>query len=253
MNLDLKPPASPALRWRGETPLKISVKNKSLCPRYTAIAMAGLKVGSSPWWMQERLARVGIRPINSLVDITNYVMLELGQPLHAFDRQKTGDSLVVRTATAKESLRALDGKVYELSSSQLVIADDNRPIALAGIMGGEETGVTEKTTSIILECATFDPVNIRRTSRALNISSDAAQLFEKGLSSEAPTLALARAVELVIKICGGKIDGAAAEARANSYQSSQIKFALANIPRLLGVDIPAPRVKQNLERLGFGA
>ncbi|HJV33272.1 MAG TPA: phenylalanine--tRNA ligase subunit beta, partial [Patescibacteria group bacterium] len=184
-------------------PLAVELKAKKLCPRYQAVVMRNAKVGPSPAWMKARLASAGVRSINNLVDITNYVRLELGQPMHVFDYEKlSGKKIVVREAAAGEKLKALDGNAYELKNGQLVIADAERPVAVAGVMGGEESGATEKTTTIVFESAAFDPVSVRRTARALNLHSDSSKLYEKGLSTETTAIALARAAELAAELCG---------------------------------------------------
>lgn len=244
-----KPPK--ALPSKGRSSLTVHIEEKKLCRRFTAITLDRVRVTSSPWWMQERLARGGIRPINVVVDVTNYVMLEYGQPLHAFDAKKLGNSIVVRRAHAGERVRTLDGKTHDLKPSHLVVADSEKAVAVAGIMGGEGTGVTEETVSVVLESANFDPVSIRRTSRDLQVRSDASQLFEKGLSTEAPPIALARAVELLVQLTGATVSGPMVDARDRMYRPTTITFSLSEIERLLGIAIPAPKVAASLKRLGF--
>lgn len=169
----------------GANALDVKVEDTIRCPRYTAVRIDGVTNGESPWWMKERLLSAGLRPISLLVDITNYVMLEMARPLHVFDAAKLeGDQLRIRPATAGETIQALDGKEYKLEQGMLVIADAKQPVAVAGVMGGEVSGVNSQTTSIVFECAAFDPVAIRRTARALNLYSDSQSLFEKGLSTE---------------------------------------------------------------------
>jgi phenylalanyl-tRNA synthetase beta chain len=183
----------------------VTVADKKLCPRYLAVKLGGIKVGPSPWWLKRRLLSAGLRPVNNVVDITNFVMLELGHPIHAFDAEKlAGEAIEVRRARAGESMAALDGKTYTFDDSTLVIADAEKPVAVAGIMGGEHSGVTGATTSLVFEAATFDPVSVRRSARKLNLYSDAQLRFEKGLSTEAPALALVRAVELCLELAGGE-------------------------------------------------
>jgi phenylalanyl-tRNA synthetase beta chain len=223
-----------------------------LCTRYQAVAMSGVKVGRSPWWIMNRLRMAGIRPINNVVDATNYVMLELGQPMHAFDHAKLrGGSIVVRTAVAGEKMLALDGNEYALSENQLVIADAERPVAVAGIMGGEETGVTEGTTAIVLESATFEPVSVRRTGRALNLHSDSSLRFEKGLPEEQTSAALARAVELIREIAGGEVASRVIDDRAERRAPLRFPFRPEKATALIGVDIPEKRMVSILESLGF--
>ncbi|MBU1033091.1 phenylalanine--tRNA ligase subunit beta [Patescibacteria group bacterium] len=232
---------------------KVSVKVAApkLCPRYMAAKIEGVKVGPSPWWLRKRLALAGLNSINNIVDITNYVLLELAQPLHAFDFGTVNGGINIRLARAGEKIKALDGKNYKLEDTMLVIADDKKPIAVAGIMGGEETGITDKTTSIILEAASFDSVSIRKTSRKLNLLSDSQQLFEKGLSTEAPQFALARAIELVIEVAGGKLAGAITDVQAEKYKPKKFSITSDEINSLIGVTLLQKDMVAILNRLGF--
>jgi phenylalanyl-tRNA synthetase beta chain len=166
------------------------------CDFYTLRRISGVKVGPSPQWLRDRLAAVGLRSVNNVVDVTNYVLFELGQPLHAFDAAKISGSLQVRAATEGEVFRALDGREYKLPAGSLVIADDNGPAALAGVMGGEGSGVSETTTEILLESAVFDPSRVRRASRALGLFSDSSYRFERGVDPEGVIPASVRAVEI---------------------------------------------------------
>lgn len=232
--------------------MPVELKSGKLCPRYLAVAMKIARVGESPDWLKERLNSAGIRPINTLVDITNYVMLEVGQPMHVFDRAKLkGGKIVVREAAAGEKILALDGKAYGFKPGQLVIADAERPVAVAGVMGGEETGVTAATTEIVFEAAAFDPVSVRRTARALNLHSDSSLRFEKGLSTELPPVALARAVELAQELCGGEVISAVADKRAHPYKKISWSFRPERASELIGVSVPAAKQKQILAALGF--
>lgn len=235
-----------------EMPFSVRVTEKGLCPRFSGIIVDGIRVGPSPWWMQKRLLMAGLRPINNIVDITNYVMLEQGKPLHAFDAEKlSGNSIVVRRAKKGEKLMALDGKTYELTDSMLVIADKEKPAAIAGVMGGQSSGVTEKTTRIIFESAVFNPVSIRKTARALNLHSEASNLFEKGLSAESTLPALARAVELTLQIAGGHVASKLADVATKQPKRKPITFDGATVKRFLGIDIPQKEVARILTALGF--
>src|SRR3989338_242321 len=231
-------------------PLTVKVLNRKLCPRFMAVLIKNVSVGASPWWMQERLARAGIRPINSVGDVTHYVLLEYGQPLHAFDADKLGNTIIVREAKPGETILALDGRTYRLKSNHLVVADAKKPVSIAGVMGGETTAVTTNTTNVVLECANFDPVSIRRTSRELQLFSDSSRLFEKGLSKESPTLTLSRAIELVHKICGGK-HSSITDIRAKRYSPLSVELPLSRLSRVLGLSMPQLTVKRLLKRLGF--
>lgn len=232
------------------TPLRVKVRTKELCPRYMAARIEGVNVGPSPWWLKRRLRSAGIRSINNLVDITNFVMLELAQPLHVFDAERVKGDIEVRLARAGERLMALDGKEYALEDTMLVIADEHAPVAIAGVMGGEVSGVKFETTSIILESATFDPVSVRRTSRALHLQSDAQLRFEKALSVEAPPFALARAVELIRDLAGGTlveiVDVTSMKSKPKTYA-----LDLDEAAALIGVAIPKKDMMAMLRRLGF--
>ncbi len=237
-----------------ELPLKVSVKDSKLCPRYQAVVIDGIKVGPSPWWLQKRLLQAGHRPYNNIVDITNYVLHEFGQPMHTFDYDKLeGKEIVVRKAKKGEKFLALDENEYELASSQLVIADKKRPVAVAGVMGGMDTGTTEKTKTIVFECASFEPVNVRRAARDLNLYSDSQLLFEKGLSTEATEPALMRAIELTLEIASGRVASKVFDERAGAYKPSQFPFDPKKASELIGVDIPEVQQMAILGNLGFTA
>ncbi len=232
--------------------VSIRVDDKKLCPRFTAIKIDNVQVGASPFWLRQRLLSAGVRPINNIVDITNYVMLELGQPMHVYDAAKLGGSLLeVRRARAGEAMAALNGTEYELDDTMLVIADQDTPVAIAGVMGGERTGVALGTTSIVFEAATFDPVSVRRTARKLNLYSDAQVRFEKGLSTEALSGALARAVELCLQIAGGTVAGEMMDLKAAAYKAKTFSISFEEMTSLIGVALPKKDVTDTLHRLGF--
>ncbi|MBP9762403.1 phenylalanine--tRNA ligase subunit beta [Patescibacteria group bacterium] len=232
--------------------LNIKVEDAERCRRYLGVKLDGVTNGQSPWWLKERLLSAGVRPISVLVDITNYVLLELGQPLHVFDASKLeGEQIQVRQAKAKESIQALDGKTYELQPGMLVIADATKPVAVAGVMGGEATGVMSTTTSVIFEAATFDQVSVRRTARALNLYSDSQSLYEKGLSTEALPSALARAVELCLTLAGGKVTSQIFDSQTKHYVSKHFSIPLKQVRSLIGIDLPTDEMVGTLERLGF--
>ncbi len=236
----------------GSKKMNIVVQDKKLCPRYMAAKISGVKVGPSPWWMKRRLLSAGVRPINNVVDITNFVMLELGQPLHVFDAGKLADGkLVVRRAKTGEKMAALDGKTYDLTDSMLVIADGERPQAVAGVMGAETSAASGDTTEIIFEAANFDSVSVRRTARALNLYSDAQLRFEKGLSVQGPQDALARAIELCLEWCGGEVSAAIFDARTSAYKPKSFAIAFAKINELIGVEVKPKECVETLKRLGF--
>ncbi|MFH1077906.1 MAG: phenylalanine--tRNA ligase subunit beta [Patescibacteria group bacterium] len=248
----ITPPASPYGKGRtviSQVPVKVATR--ALCPRYMAARVDGVTVGQSPWWMKRRLLSAGIRPINVIVDITNYVLLEQAQPMHAFDAATVEKGIEVRLARRGEKMRALDGKDYGLDDTMLVIADAAKPIAIAGVMGGERTGVMANTTSVIFEAATFDAVSIRRTSRKLGLQSDSQIRFEKGLSTEAPPAALARAIELTLDLAGGKLAGPVTDVKAAPYRAKKFSITTDEVNCLIGVALPAKEMVRILRALGF--
>ncbi len=247
-----KEPTLPKNAVRGTryaVPVKISAKKE--CPRYMAAKISGVKVGPSPWWLKRRLLSAGLRPINNIVDISNYVMLELAQPTHIFDAATLEGGIDVRLSRVGEKIQALDGKTYELDDTILLIADDAKPIAIAGVMGGEQTGVTLNTTDVIIEAATFEPVCIRRGARKINLQSDAQQRFEKGLSTEAPPIAMTRTIELVLELAGGKLEGGITDVGQTKYRPLSFSTTVDEVDSLIGVKIPKTEMVSRLRRLGF--
>lgn len=262
-------------RDAGRATLSVKIDAKKACPRYIGVRMTGVKVAPSPWWIKKRLMSAGIRPINNLVDITNYVMLETGQPMHVFDTNKlrsghpelgsgskAGKSemlnqvqhdsaeIHVRFARSGEKILALDGKTYELDDKILVIADKEKPVAVAGVMGGEETGADANTTDIILEAACFDPVIVRKGARKLLLQSDSQLRFEKGLSQMAPAPAMARAIELVGKLAGGEVV-AASDVEVQKYKPLKFSVTTEEVNSLMGVEVKKTDMEETLKRLGF--
>ncbi|MFA6593975.1 MAG: phenylalanine--tRNA ligase subunit beta [Candidatus Buchananbacteria bacterium] len=233
-------------------PLSIKITEPRVCPRYSAIVMTDVKVGASPLWMQQRLLASGLRPINNLVDITNYILLEYGQPMHVFDYDKLlGGEINVRKAKKSEKILALDGKEYELSVDQLVIADKQNPVAVAGVMGGELSAATAETKTIVFECANFNPVSVRKTSRVLNLRSESSALYEKGISPENVTAAMLRAIELAQQLCDAKVAGKLIDEKSYKYKDREIILDLERVDSALGVKIKPAEIKNNLEALGF--
>src|SRR4030043_1276756 len=189
--------------------IKIEIKDKNLCPRYIGAVLENIKVGPSPKWLKERLLVCGIKPINNIVDITNYVMLETGQPLHAFDARKTTGNIIARKAKRGEKIKLLDESEKILTENNLVIADSEKPLALAGVMGGMESGITGKTTSIILESANFDLVNIRKTRVEHGLSTESSYRFERDIDPNLAEIGAQRAIELLQKYAGNNVKLAA--------------------------------------------
>ncbi|MCL4459505.1 MAG: phenylalanine--tRNA ligase subunit beta [Chloroflexi bacterium] len=230
--------------------VNVEIADPDLCPRYVAGLIAEVHIAPSPRWMQDRLRAAGLRPINNIVDITNYVMLEWGQPLHAFDYEKiAGNKIIVRRAKTAEQLVTLDGVEHLLTAEMLVIADAERAIALAGVMGGADTEVTEKTSTILLESANFDPLSIRRTARSLRLSSEASRRFEKGLSREQPLPALRRAIQLMQQLAGGQVAKGVIDSYPAKSAPKQILLTEDEIRRILGLSFGLERTAAILHSL----
>ncbi len=217
---------------------------------YTLRKISGVKVGPSPQWLIDRLAAMGLRSINNVVDITNYVLFELGQPLHAFDAAKISGDIRVRAAAEGENFQALDGKEYKLPAGSLVIADNSGPVALAGVMGGEGSGVTESTTDILLESAFFEPSRVRRASRSLSLFSDSSYRFERGVDPEGVTIASARAVELILQLAGGTASETL-EIAGELPPRAKISLRHDRVRSVLGLDISNADIDSALTRVGL--
>jgi phenylalanyl-tRNA synthetase beta chain len=224
----------------------------SLCPAFALRLVRGVKNGPSPDWLQRRLTTIGLRPINALVDITNFITYDGGRPLHVFDAAKVRGDLVVRRARAGETLLALDGKSYALDESICVIADEDGVESLAGIMGGEKTGCSAATTDVLIESALWDPPNIAQTGRKLGINSDARYRFERGVDAAFMLPGLELAARMVLDLCGGTPSEITV---AGDPQAPErvIDFPISEIKRLAGIAVPLPEVRRVLERLGFFA
>ena len=221
------------------------------CPFYTARIIRGVKVGASPQWLADRLTAVGLRPINNVVDVTNYVLMETGQPLHAFDLGKLEDGIVVRNAREGEGLAALDGSNLKLRAHDLVIADTKKAVALAGVMGGAESGVTEATTDLLLESAWFEPARVRKTSRELGISTDSSYRFERRVDPEGVLAASARATELILQVAGGTAEPEVLVAGQSPVSRATVALDNNRCRGLLGCDIADGDIDAVLQRLGL--
>lgn len=233
--------------------LDVETPATDLCPRYTARMVRNVKIGPSPKWMRDRLRASGVRPINNIVDITNYVMLEYGQPMHAFDyRYVNGGKIVVRRAEDGETLTTLDGNVRQLNSSMLVIADEHRAVGLAGIMGGENSEIVEDTVDVVFESANFNGISIRRTALALGMRTEASAKFEKGLDILNTLPAVNRACELVEMLGAGEVLDGTIDILNFVPQPKQLKLRADKINALLGTDIDAAEMCRILQELGFG-
>src|SRR5438105_7848044 len=231
--------------------IDVIIENGDLCPRYAG-AVADVTVGPSPGWMQARLQASGVRPISNIVDVTNYVLLEMGQPMHAFDFSKLeGAQIRVRTAASGESMTTLDGEKRELTDDMLVIADAQRPVAVAGVMGGAASEVADGTTVIVLESACFNPLSVRRTSRKLMLKTEASMRFERGLDPRLPVTAMERACALLETIGAGKARATVVDRYPQRIEPRTLKLRRSKISGLLGTSVPEGDVKRILESLGF--
>ena len=232
--------------------LKVTVHNKELCPRYIAGVVKNVKIGMSPRWMRERLRASGVRPINNFVDITNYVMLEYGHPMHAFDiRYIDGAEINIRNAKAGETITTLDGVERTLAEKMLVIADANKPVAVAGVMGGEYSGIMDDTVDVVFEAACFDGASVRTTAKALGMRTDASARFEKGIDPQNAYPALMRAFELVEMLGCGEVVKNIIDADYTDKTPKGVEFDPEWINNFLGTDIPEDVMKNCLERLDF--
>ena len=232
---------------------KVSVADPDLCHRYTASLIQGLKIGPSPQWLQDRLTRAGLRPISNVVDVTNYVMLEFNQPLHAFDLDKMRDkTVIVRRASPGETLETLDGVPRELNTEVLVIADSRDPIGLGGVIGGANSEIGPDTTSVLLESANFNSYNNRRTADTFRLHTDASQRFEKGLRPELAPIALRRATQLIQQVAGGTIAQGIYDIYPDADKSRPaVPLTLRRLKQILGMDVTLEQVEGVFRALEF--
>ena len=245
-----KDPAIKPIKGEFPSPVKVTVEDATLCPGFALRLVRGVKNGPSPEWLQRRLASIGLRPINALVDITNFMTYDRARPLHVFDAKKVRGNLVVRRARDGETLLALDGRTYTLDSGMCVIADDHAVESLAGIMGGEASGCDENTTDVLIESALWNEINIAQTGRKLGINSDARYRFERGVDPAFMVPGLELATKLVTELCGGTpseniIVG-------NPFGEDRvIEFPLNEVKRLAGIEVPLVEMRRILTHLGF--
>lgn len=229
---------------------RVTIDEPDLCARYLAAVVEGVTVGPSPAWLQERLRAAGQRPISNIVDVTNYVMLELGQPLHAFDLDALTGGITVRRARPGEVLRTLDGEDRSLDPEMLVIADERGAVALAGVMGGAATEVGPGTTRVLLEAARFDPVSVRRTSHRLRLRSEASSRFERGLSPELAAHAIRRATRLLLEVAGGTARAGVVDVYPRPWAPAPVTVTRERLDRVIGVHVPDDEVHRGLAALG---
>lgn len=251
INLELITPSVSAFQVANRT-LKIDVDviNKDLAPRYCGLSITGIKVAESPAWIQNRLKAIGLAPINNIVDITNYVLHELGQPLHAFDANKISEhKILVKTLKQGTKFTTLDGVERELHAEDLMICDSEKPLCIAGVYGGLDSGVTENTTNIFLESAFFNPVSVRKTAKRHGLNTDASFRFERGIDPNITEYALKRAALLIQDIAGGEITSDISDAYSNKIEDFQVHITFEKVNKLIGQEIPREIIKSILTSL----
>ena len=235
-----------------ETRAGLTVEAADLCPRFTARVISGVWVRESPWWLRKRLETLGVRPISNVVDATNYVMFECGQPLHAYDLDRlAGRRLIVRRGGPGESIRAINAKQYELSPEMLVIADAEHPVGLAGVMGGLDTEIGPKSANILIEAAQFDALSIRKTARALGLHSPSSYRFERPLDPEGTDWASRRCAELILELAGGTLHPGVLDVGPPRPERPAIALRLGQVPRVLGISIDRETAARILRALGL--
>ncbi|HSK63351.1 MAG TPA: phenylalanine--tRNA ligase subunit beta, partial [Pyrinomonadaceae bacterium] len=248
----LPPVAACNTEGRASELTSVEIKDADLCPRYAARLVRGVKIGPSPDWLTKRLETIGQRPINNVADLTNYVLHELGQPLHAFDFHKLGGQrIVVRRAAAGEKLKTLDGVERELTSKMLVIADAERPVALAGIMGGEESEISAATTDVLLESAYFDPDSVRRTARRLGMDTEASRRFERGADRAGVVRAQERCVQLICELAGGVATEDWLDIYPGSFVPRTVRLRPERVSELTSLSVESAEIVRILTGLGF--
>jgi phenylalanyl-tRNA synthetase beta chain len=243
------PPIKP-IKGDFPCPVQVMVADPELCPGFALRLVRGVRNGPSPEWLQKRLTSIGLRPINALVDITNFMTFDRGRPLHVFDAAKVSGDLTVRRAQAGETLLALDGRTYTLDENVCVIADDHGVESLAGIMGGEASGCSETTTDVLIESALWNEINIAQTGRRLGINSDARYRFERGVDPAFMVPGLHMATRLVLELCGGTPSQAVVVGRSHG-DDRVIDFPLTEVKRLAGIEVPLVEMRRILGHLGF--
>lgn len=248
-SLELKFPEQGSTVTDDKCPVPVRIDNPELCRRYAGAVIEGVRVGESPLWLKNRLLACGIRSLNNIVDITNYVMLELGQPMHAFDLASlSGPEIIVRNGE-KGNMHTLDGREHSLEADMLAICDAGGPVAVAGVMGGFESQVTDNTTSIFLESACFTPSQVRKTAKKLKIPSESSYRFERGVDPELAPYALARAVDLVLELAGGSFKGGV-DVNPVPYEPLHVSLAPERVNALLGTAISPEEMRGHLENVG---
>jgi phenylalanyl-tRNA synthetase beta chain len=251
-DVDLKPVTPKLSKPEGEANFAIELEDPQGCPRYTARIIRGVKVAGSPKAISQRLELLGSRAINNIADASNYTLFEIGHPTHAFDLDTLqGGKIVVRRAREGETLKTLDGEERKLTPNDLVIADAVKAVALAGVMGGYDTMITEKTTNVLIESAWFDPATIRQTAKRLGMHTDASHRYERGADFGITPLACDRVAELILQTAGGRLEGRQIDQIARTPERRVIELRRSEVKRHLGLDLPEPEIERILRRLGF--
>ena len=233
----------------GDLPINISIKDEQACPRYSGITIKGINVTESPEWLKKRLVAIGLVPINNIVDVTNYVMFEIGQPLHAFDYARCGGEIEVKSDLDGADFITLDGQQRTIQSGELMICNSTQPMCIAGVFGGEESGVSKGTKDIFLESAYFNPVSVRKTSKRHGLKTDASYRFERGVDPELTVKALQRAANLILEVAGGEIASEVEDVIVESKKPFEVEFSYSRCNRLIGDELPKDTIKQVLTSL----
>lgn len=245
-----KKPTVEKIDARGSMRVDISIDNLQACPRYAGITISSVEVKDSPDWLKKRLKSIDLKPINNIVDISNFIQHEIGQPLHVFDYDKIQDHKIIpRFAKSGEKLTTLDGEDRDLSKNHFIIADSTQPLALAGVLGGLESGVTESTSTIFIESAYFDPAVVRKTAKSFGLNTDASYRFERGTDPEMVDFALTRAVNLILEIAGGEINSEIIDIYPEAIEPRQIEINFDQFNRFIGYEIPKEKSIEILKNL----
>ena len=242
----------PGIGGEAATQAVVTIDDPEGCPRYAAMIVRGVTVGPSPDWLRDRLEAVGVRSVNNVVDVTNYVLHEVGQPLHAFDlAHLAGPAIVVRASRAGETITTLDAQKRDLPEGTLLICDAERPVAVAGVMGGQNSEVTEATTDVLIESASFDPSRVRRASKALGLQTDASYRFERGVDPTGQAWAAARAAALIAEVAGGTVVSGLIDEVPLPYTPRTVTVRPSRVASVLGVEVPADEIARLLTAIGF--
>ena len=247
----LKPsfPELKTLKKSADLPFNISIEDQESCTRYSGISIKGVDVTDSPDWLQKRLKSIGLTPINNIVDVTNYVMFEIGQPLHAFDYSVSGSQINIKSDLGGVVFSTLDGEERTLENGQLMICNDSEPMCIAGVFGGEQSGVTTETKDVFIESAYFNPVSVRKTSKNHNLKTDASYRFERGVDPELTVKALQRAANLILEVAGGEIASEVHDVVVENKKPFEVEFSYSRCNRLIGDELSKDKIKHILNSL----